>query len=163
MTLLARALDRLVLDRGAHIVFLPTYRVRHEGDDRVAQAIAAELTAPTTILRLDDAALYKAVCGELSLLIAGRMHPAILAAPMGTPLLGLAYNPKFDGFFALLGREDQVVPVSELVRGGDAALLAEQAARAWAAGPIDPQRVAMLLERLATFNRELLSPLGTGG
>ena len=142
MTLLAGSLDRLARDRGAHIVFLPTYRLPHEGDDRVAQAIAAELAAPSTILRLDDAALYKAVCGELALLIAGRMHPAILAAPMGTPILALAYNPKFDGFFALLGHEDQVVPVSELVRGGDQALLVERATKAWAAGPIEPLRIA---------------------
>ncbi len=85
------------------------------------------------------------------------MHPAILAAPMGTPILALAYNPKFDGFFALLGREDQVVPVSELVRGGDPALLVERATRAWTAGPIEPLRIAMLQQQMAAFNRELLN------
>jgi polysaccharide pyruvyl transferase CsaB len=163
VTLLAGSLDRLARDGGAHIVFLPTFRLPHEGDDRVAQAIAAELAAPSTILRLDDAALYKAVCGELAILIAGRMHPAILAAPMGTPILALGYNPKFDGFFALLGREDQVVPVSELVRGGDPALLVERATRAWTAGPIEPLRIAMLQQQMAAFNRELLTPFGDGG
>lgn len=160
--LLAAALDRLAAELQAHILFLPTYRLAHEADDRVAEATARELkAASSTVLRLADAPLYKAVCGELDLLIAGRMHPAILAAPLGTPLLGLGYNPKFDGFFALLGRGDQVLPVAELVQAGDAGLLAERALRALAAGPVPPERIAALLERLASFNRELAASLGS--
>ena len=97
------------------------------------------------------------------LIAAAGAAAAILAAPMGTPILALAYNPKFDGFFALLGREDQVIPVSELVRSGDPALLVERAAKAWAAGPIEPLRIAKLQQQLAAFNRELLTLFGDGG
>jgi polysaccharide pyruvyl transferase CsaB len=164
VSLLAATLDRLAASHDAHILFLPTYRLAHEGDDQVALAIARELeVAPSTILRLDDAALYKAVCGELAFLIAGRMHPAILAAPMGTPLLALAYNPKFDGFFALLGRSEHIVPVTELVRDIDALTLAERAERAWAAGPVDPVLIGTLQERLTKLSCEILAFSDGGG
>ncbi len=43
------------------------------------------------------------------------MHPTILAAAMGIPVVGLAYNPKFRGFFELLGRERFVMDVEEFV------------------------------------------------
>ncbi len=129
----------------------------------MAEAIAAELkVAPSTVLHLGDAALYKAVCGEVALLIAGRMHPAILAAPMGTPMLALAYNPKFEGLLALLGRENHVLPVSELVCRGDAAGLAERALQAWEAGPVDRDRTVALEQRFAAFNGELAAMLVPG-
>lgn len=159
ISVLAGALDQLAAGHGARTVFLPTYRLAHEADDRVAEAIAGEMRgAPSTVLRLDDAALYKAVCAELSLLIAGRMHPAILAVAVGTPVLPLAYNPKFDGLFALLGQDGHVLPVADPVRAGDPADLAARAERAWIAGPADRARVDALVERFTAFTRELVCP-----
>ena len=157
VAVLAGALDELVERHGARIVFLPTYRLTHEADDRVAEEVSRTMrNGPAAVLRLDDAALYKAVCAELSLLIAGRMHPAILAAAAGTPVLPLAYNPKFAGLFALLGREEHVVPVAEPVGTADASALAGLAEEAWRAGPVERARIDALVARFTAFTRELV-------
>ena len=158
VAVLASALDELVERHGAKIVFLPTYRLQHEADDRVADEVSRALrTGPATVLRLDDAALYKAVCAELSLLVAGRMHPAILAAAAGTPVLPLAYNPKFAGLFALLGREEHVVQVADPVGAADPIALAGLAERAWRAGPVERARIEALVARFTAFTRELVT------
>ena len=72
----------------------------------------------SSIVMLDEPALYKACCGMFNLLIGGRMHPAILAAAMGTPVIGLAYNPKFGGAFELLGTPDRWIDMEWFVRNG---------------------------------------------
>jgi polysaccharide pyruvyl transferase WcaK-like protein len=47
------------------------------------------------------------------------MHAAILAAGMGVPAIGVAYNQKFSGFFSLIGREDAVISLDHLVASND--------------------------------------------
>jgi polysaccharide pyruvyl transferase WcaK-like protein len=97
LRLLARRLDAAVL-------FLPSYGVSHEGDIRACRALEerlAEVTATTAVLK--DPHLYKAVAGGLSLMVAARMHPLILAASLGVPIVGLGYNGKFTGLRELLG------------------------------------------------------------
>ena len=58
------------------------------------------------------------------------MHPTIFAASVGTPIVGLAYNPKFAGFFHLMGQPHQVMDVEDFVRGGRADDLARMVDRA---------------------------------
>jgi polysaccharide pyruvyl transferase WcaK-like protein len=97
LRLLARRLD-------AAILFLPSYGVSHEGDIRACRALEARLaqvTAATAVLK--DPHLYKAVAGGLTLMVAARMHPLILAASLGAPIVGLGYNGKFTGLHELLG------------------------------------------------------------
>lgn len=114
--LLARVLDQLARQHDAHIVFLPTYNVSHEGDDRICQSIQDKMNTDSgSILCIDDPALYKAVTARLAVLLGGRMHPTIFAAASGTPIVGLAYNPKFTGFFSLLGLDDYVMNVVDFV------------------------------------------------
>lgn len=117
VTLVASALRQVVEQTNAHIVFMPTYNVEHEDDRQVCQQVASELAAGTcTILTFDDPRLYKAVTGCLSVMLCGRMHPGILAAGMGTPIVGLSYNSKFDGMFALLGMQSRCLSYTELVQ-----------------------------------------------
>ena len=116
VVLLARVLDEITAKRGALVLFLPSYNVAHEGDDRVCSAVRDAMTQhPGPILRIDEPALYKGVAAQLDVLFAGRMHPTIFAASEGTPVVGLAYGPKFHGFFELLGRSDQVMDVESFV------------------------------------------------
>jgi len=56
----------------------------------------------------------------MQLMLTARMHAAILAAGVGVPAIGLAYNQKFGGFFSLIGREDAVIPLDQLVASNDA-------------------------------------------
>jgi polysaccharide pyruvyl transferase WcaK-like protein len=104
LDVLAAALHHLAHRLQASILLLPTYNISHEGDAAVCRRLASKLHGvPVGIAEIRDPQLYKAVTGELALMVASRMHPMILAASMGTPIVGLAYNGKFDGMFDMLG------------------------------------------------------------
>jgi polysaccharide pyruvyl transferase WcaK-like protein len=114
---IASLLDELVAAKNAHVVFMPTYNVRHENDLDVCKAVAARMrTDAHTILQLDDPKLYKAVTGLLTVMLCGRMHAAILAAGLGTPIVGLAYNPKFQGTFSMFGQRDRCISAADFVQ-----------------------------------------------
>lgn len=116
---LAAALAQLSDELGARVVFLPTYPLPEEGDVAVCEALAARQPAgERRVVILRDPSLYKAVVGRLTLMISGRMHPLILAAGMGVPGVGLAYNGKFHGLYRMLGTPPAVVPL-ERFRHGD--------------------------------------------
>lgn len=113
---LAGLLDDLIDLHGGHVVFLPTYNVAHEGDDQVCEQIAGKMRSKSkSVIKISDPRLYKAVAGRLSVMLGGRMHPTIFAAAMGSPVVGLAYNPKFLGFFRLIGCPENIMSVDDLV------------------------------------------------
>ena len=154
--LLAQVLDQVAGQKQAEILFLPTYTLAHEGDDRICQAVLAKMTSATgRVLRIDDPALYKGVAGELSVLLGGRMHPTIFAAAAGTPVVGLAYNPKFHGFFTLLGLEDRVLDIATFLKLGQVDELAGLLATAITEGPHQGERIEALQEDIRRFNNDL--------
>ena len=104
LDVLVDGLSNLARRLEAAVLLLPTYNVAHEGDDVVCEALARRLCDVTTrMARITDPQLYKAVLGHASLIVASRMHPLILGAGMGVPLVGLSYNDKFRGLFDQLG------------------------------------------------------------
>ena len=106
--LLAKVLDRLVVERHAHILFLPTYNVRHEGDARLCTEVQNRMQSNSgTVASVTDAQLYMGICSHLALMLGGRMHPTLLASAVGTPVVGLSYNPKFQGAFSMRGRSSR--------------------------------------------------------
>jgi colanic acid/amylovoran biosynthesis protein len=90
-------------------------------------------------VRIDDAfrtpeALIAAYC-SFDLLVATRMHAAILALIAGTPVVGIAYEAKTTRLFANLGLPEMAVPIEDadgerLHRMVDDALTRRQALRA---------------------------------
>ncbi|MDF1585484.1 polysaccharide pyruvyl transferase family protein [Marinimicrococcus flavescens] len=158
VVLVAESLDRMVAERGYRVLFLPSYDREHEGDGRVAAAVQARMRSDgdAHVLRLEDAALYKAVCGELDLMLAGRMHPAIFTAGMGRPVVGLAYNQKFHGFFDLLGQPERVLDVAGFVEAGAVDQLCVMLDTARAQGPVSASRLEALGSAVRAFNRDLL-------
>jgi polysaccharide pyruvyl transferase WcaK-like protein len=107
LTHLARRLEAAVL-------LLPSYNVAHEGDDVVCEALAGRLRDVTVrVARIVNPRLYKAVLGHASLIISSRMHPLILGAGMGVPLVGLSYNDKFQGLFDQLGMAARPLPLDD--------------------------------------------------
>jgi polysaccharide pyruvyl transferase CsaB len=156
-TLLAQVLDRLVARLGAHVVFLPTYNARAEADARLCEQVRGHMTqSAAQVLLIDDAPLYKAVCGQLSVMLGGRMHPTILAASAGTPVVGLSYNQKFDGFFELIGAADRVLDVGSFVaeqRTDDLEAMVEAALRD---GLAHPERIADLAATIRGFTHGLV-------
>ncbi len=155
--LLAQVLDRIAARRGAHVLFLPTYTARSEADDRVCEQVRARMTQPAQMLLIDDAPLYKAVCGELSVVLGGRMHPTILAASAGTPVVGLAYNQKFHGFFELIGASDRVLDVASFVAGQRAEDLEAMLEAALADGAAQRERIAGLAGSIEEFTHGLVA------
>ena len=109
---LSSALRQLSDQLGARLVFLPTYPLPEEGDVAVCEALASrQPEGQRRVVIIRDPSLYKAVAGRLKLMISGRMHPLILAAGMGVPGVGLAYNGKFHGLYKMLGMPPRVVPL----------------------------------------------------
>jgi polysaccharide pyruvyl transferase WcaK-like protein len=156
IALMAARLDRLVERHGAFIVLMPSYAAAQEADDHLCEAVRARMRQPeAALLRLDDPCLYKACTGLLTVMLGGRMHPMIFAAAMGTPVVGLAYNPKFAGLLTLLGEPESCVEVVELVRGGDAAALDRLLDSAMTKGRRPLDRVHALQARVRRFDREL--------
>jgi len=155
--LLATTLDQLVRESNAYILFLPTYNVPHEGDDQLCAEIQQQMTLdPGKILRIDDPRLYKGVCRRLDLLLGGRMHPTIFAATVGTPVVGLAYNPKFRGMFSMLGLDPYIIDVQEFVSRELTDQLARLANAAMMHKPDVGADLAGISDRIRCFNRTIL-------
>ncbi len=157
IALLAKVLDEVSRRHQATILFLPTYNVSHEADDLVSQAIIDQMeSTKTAILRIQDPRLYKAVTGRLSAMLGGRMHPAILSAAMGTPVVGLSYNQKFRGFFRLLACEHRLITIEDFVRdelaSGLLNLLSKSISEERAVSP----KVLQLVEQTRRFTAEIL-------
>ncbi len=112
----ASAVRRMAVEMDAAVLLMPSYNVGHEGDDRVARDLEQALggtSTQTRLLRLNDPALYKAVTGTLSLMVSARMHPLVFAASMGVPIVGLAYNAKFEGLFSQLGTPPRLMHLDD--------------------------------------------------
>lgn len=121
----ARALNDVMETSDLHVVFMPTYNVDHENDAAVCEAIGAKLRPGSyTVVKFDDPAMYKAATGLMSVMLCGRMHPAILAASQGTPVVGMAYNQKFHGMFSMLAQNARCLCMAEFTLREDVALLA---------------------------------------
>jgi polysaccharide pyruvyl transferase WcaK-like protein len=115
LTRLAAAIAPIAAEMHASILLLPTYSAPYENDVEVCRTFASLL--PDCDIRLaciSDPALYKAVTGRLRVLISSRMHPLILAAGMGTPIVGLAYNGKFEGMFDMLQMPRQMLWLEQI-------------------------------------------------
>jgi polysaccharide pyruvyl transferase WcaK-like protein len=157
--LTATVLNDLVSQADAHVVFMPTYNVRDQNDVAVCETVAAQMPSGSyTMLELDDPKLYKAVAGLLSVMLCGRMHPAILAAGQGVPVVGLSYNQKFYGTFSLLGQGARCISMTEFVENTDTArlgaMLRESILRARVFSP-DTRALQQVTSR---FLEDLLAP-----
>lgn len=155
--LYANVLDQLVLKHNAYIIFMPTYNVSHESDDKLCLDIQQRMkTDAGKILHIDTPELYKAVSSQLSVLLCGRMHPSIFAAASGTPVVGLAYNPKFHGFFSLLGLEDYVMDVGDFVNLDLIDELTELTSMALTKKTDTTKQIEKLKNDIHSFNRMIL-------
>lgn len=100
--ILSSALDSLINDLGARVVFIPFHR---EEDVAESRKIAERMKGKVVVLG-DDCSVEEliSVIGNLDLLIGVRLHSLIFAALMDVPLLGISYDPKIDGFLKSIGQ-----------------------------------------------------------
>lgn len=114
---LALVMDEVVSRTNGHVIFMPTYNAPHEDDAEICKAVAAKMRSGRhSLLLLDDPKLYKAVSGLVTVMFCGRMHAAILAAGSSTPIVGFAYNSKFQGTFDMLGQHDRCLSAYDFAK-----------------------------------------------
>jgi polysaccharide pyruvyl transferase WcaK-like protein len=155
--LLAGVLDELIRRHDAYVVLMPSYGAPHEGDVAMSRHVMANMSETgVQLLEVDDPALYKGITSLMSLFLGGRMHPTIFAASAGTPVIGLEYNPKFSGFFGMLGLNGQVMNVIDFVRNERVTALVDLASAALQQPGVPAASIESLAERIRGYNLELL-------
>ena len=100
---LATALDRLALETGAKIIFLP---MKFPEDIRAAQSTAALMKNTVTVLNEEFSTQeILSLVGCMDVLIGVRLHALIFAGVMNVPMLGISYDPKIERFLDSIGEK----------------------------------------------------------
>ena len=147
----AEAADRIAVELGANLVFLP---MQYPEDVKAAETIAAMMKEEAVVLdgEFSTAELLSLV-GNMDLLIAIRLHALIFAGVMGVPLVGVSYDPKIDRFLDSIGE----TPAAKLETITADELMAE-VRRKWQAREKLCEKNAVLLQglrKLSFQNAEL--------
>jgi polysaccharide pyruvyl transferase WcaK-like protein len=129
---LANVLEKLSKQLDCGILLMPSYDLAHEGDVVACRMLEGELKGkvPIGFATIHSAGDYKAVAGSLKLMVSARMHPLIFAASMGTPIVGLAYNGKFEGLFEQLQLPPRIIWLDEFRGASPASRLLQMALEA---------------------------------
>jgi polysaccharide pyruvyl transferase WcaK-like protein len=116
---LAEALDRLASSLDAQIELIPFRtrgtKPRPDDDARAGEALAARAVSGTDWIhhaRPASASAFARLAADLDLVIAVRLHGAVLGAAAGRPVIGIAYDTKTTGFLDDLGLADQSLRLS---------------------------------------------------
>ncbi len=159
---LARTLRSLSRRLGASVLLMPSYHSVHEGDVHECQQLQSLLPdVETRMAKITDPGLYKAVAGLATLMISARMHPLILAAGMGVPIVGLGYNGKFDGVFNLLERRTGLLWLEDFRSGSRATQLEKTALAALGERNTLQARAETLASRAFMATQELVRGAST--
>jgi polysaccharide pyruvyl transferase CsaB len=159
----AAALDRLITEQDADIVFVPMHSSphRHENDAHIATRIASRMQqlSRTTILRgAYTPAEILALIGSCDLTIGMRLHSMILSARVGVPPVALSYDPKVERVMIELGIGGSTLDMSNLT----SAALADACSKALATTGPEREAIAGAVERLrdrATYNDDRLAAM----
>lgn len=154
--LMAAALDDIVQATGARLLFLPSYNVGHEGDHRCCERVMAAMqTRGHALLQLEDPVDYLRLGRHLRLMLSARLHPLILTTSVGVPPVGLAYNPKFLGYFSKLGLEGQLLDLGGLLTPEARQRLVQKVLSTLATPPEMQSAIEVQQARLEQFNAEV--------
>jgi len=104
-----------------HAHFGPLAGLEPRGDAVLHDEVRARMRTPSTVVPTGDVAGAACLARSAGLLITGRYHPAVFAAPAGVPVLGLVTDDytavKQRGALAHWG-QDETVPISVADVGG---------------------------------------------
>ena len=118
-TELGEALHRLVAGIDAQIELIPFRtrgaKPRPDDDARAGEALAAGAASGATWIRHErppSAPAFADLAASLDLILAVRLHGAVLGSGAGRPVVGIAYDAKTTGFFTDLGLPEQALRLS---------------------------------------------------
>lgn len=112
----AKALDTAIEKHGMNVVFLPHYVSGFPNDDlRICRQIQSRMKNKerTSIQYMDDVKEFKSMLDEMDIIIASKMHPAVLAVTGYVPTLCIVYDHKQIGFFKALGMEQYAINLND--------------------------------------------------
>ncbi len=117
---LAQGIIEALEDRDEEVLVISQVAAHAGDDDRPAcRTLATELSAAGVRARFLDVVDMAdqelcAVYGSLRLVVASRLHSAIMALSAGTPAVAIAYLPKTHGIFQRMGLGDMSLSASSL-------------------------------------------------
>ena len=100
---LAQALDKLVEEIDAEIIFIP---MQFPADINAAKSIAELMKNPAVVLEEEfSTGEILSLVGCTNVLISIRLHALIFAGVMSVPMLGISYDPKIERFLDSIGEK----------------------------------------------------------
>lgn len=100
-TVFAAVADRLVVEIGARIVFIP---MQWPDDVTAARRVAIRMRQPHGVIEKKcDTTELLSIVRNLDLLVGVRLHALIFAAVTERPFVGVSYDPKIERFLETLG------------------------------------------------------------
>lgn len=100
---LAAALDKLVEEKNAEIIFLP---MQFPEDVKAAKSAADLMKKNSVVLENEfSTAEILSLVGCMDVLISIRLHALIFAGVMNVPMLGISYDPKIERFLDSVGEK----------------------------------------------------------
>ncbi len=161
----AEGVTRFANAHEAGVVVIPFSDLDEDAADDtvVAHALAATLSTDGPVLEIgvpEDAPNARALLGRCDLVLGMRLHSVIFAALEGTPLVGLAYDPKVRRTLSALGARSSCLELHDLDPDRLLSSLESAFASREAAGPELAQAAARLAARAAVSADRAVSLLG---
>jgi len=122
----AEALDRVTAETGARLAFICT----QHADVGITRDLMRRLKRPAAAMISNVERNHidiKGVLRRVDLLFGMRLHAMILASSEGTPICGLAYQPKVHHYYSRIGLRDRSLGFEAF----DPAAIADHVLRAW--------------------------------
>lgn len=123
----AEALDAVVEQFDAHILFIPQVTASKGDDDREVSrrvhSLMAQPTAATTIDEKLDHFQIKSIYDGLDVLLGTRFHSVIFSLTSHVPVLAIEYEHKTSGIMQDLGLEEWVIKIEDVVAAKLVALM----------------------------------------
>jgi polysaccharide pyruvyl transferase WcaK-like protein len=158
--LMAQVLDKIIKQHNSFIVFLPTYNVPHEADYLTCKRVMRKMrSSRAALLLIGNPNHYKGVARYLKVMLGARMHPTIFSASVGTNVIGISYNQKFQGFFELLGIPEKVISIEDFVENQLSDELTALLSEAIVRNNSLVDRVQIIADKIRIFNEEILASI----
>jgi polysaccharide pyruvyl transferase WcaK-like protein len=154
------------LQTAVSLVFVPHDSRGELGDHalsaRIQGLMSEDLRARTMLAPAGVTAQEaKAIAGVLDIALSSRMHFAIACLGMGTPVLGLGYQDKFDGLFELFGLRDLLIDSRTITSSASVAAVLARAIEARESLRRRVEEQLPAVGQMARLNLAWLAPAAT--